>query len=193
FPSMLQPGHMVLLDDGHITLRILSYQKDRLICTVLAGGHITSRKGVNFPGLPLDLPGCTEKDLQDLELGIDLQVDYLALSFVRRPQDIHSVKSLLSKRGIHIPVIAKIERPEAVACLSEILEASDGVMIARGDLALELSPEDVPILQKRIIALANRMSKPVITATQMLESMTRHLVPTRAEASDVANAVLDGT
>ena len=193
FPSMLQPGHMVLLDDGHITLRILSYQKDRLICTVLAGGHITSRKGVNFPGLPLDLPGCTEKDFQDLELGIDLQVDYLALSFVRRPQDIHSVKSLLSKRGIHIPVIAKIERPEAVACLSEILEASDGVMIARGDLALELSPEDVPILQKRIIALANRMSKPVITATQMLESMTRHLVPTRAEASDVANAVLDGT
>ena len=193
FPKTLKSGQVVLIDDGNITLQVDSQEGDRLICTVVAGGTVTSRKGVNFPGLPLEIPGFTEKDAQDLQFGIDLQVDYVALSFVRSPQDIQSIKAAIDKRGASLPVIAKIERPEAIACLQEILDMADGVMIARGDLALELSVEDVPILQKRIIALANHLGKPVITATQMLESMTRHPHPTRAESSDVANAVLDGT
>jgi pyruvate kinase len=152
-----------------------------------------SQKGVNFPGVPLDIPGFTEKDAQDLQLAIEEQVDYLALSFVRKPEDIRVVQTALAERSATIPIIAKIERPEALTCFDEILDIADGVMIARGDLALELSPEEVPLLQKRIITLANQRGKPVITATQMLESMTRHPSPTRAEASDVANAVLDGT
>jgi pyruvate kinase len=143
--------------------------------------------------VPLEIPGFTQKDAEDLQVAIEEQVDYVALSFVRKPQDIRTVQTALAERSSTIPVIAKIERPEALTCIDEILDIADGVMIARGDLALELSPEEVPLLQKRIIAQANQKGKPVITATQMLESMTRHPSPTRAEASDVANAVLDGT
>jgi pyruvate kinase len=154
---------------------------------------VTSRKGVNFPRLPLGIPGFTKKDAEDLLVAIEEQVDYVALSFVRSPEDIRAVQTALVTQSSMIPVIAKIERPEALTCLDEILEMADGVMIARGDLALELSPEEVPLLQKRIITQANRRRKPVITATQMLESMTQRPSPTRAEASDVANAVLDGT
>jgi pyruvate kinase len=154
---------------------------------------VPSRKGVNFPGIPLEMPGFTEKDAEDLQGAVKEHVDYVALSFVRSPEDIRIVQTALAERASIIPVIAKIERPEALTCLDEILDVADGIMIARGDLALELSPEEVPLLQKQIIAQCNRMGKPVITATQMLESMTQNSSPTRAEASDVANAVLDGT
>jgi pyruvate kinase len=143
--------------------------------------------------VPLEIPGFTQKDAEDLQVAIEEQVDYVALSFVRSPQDIRTVQTALAKQSATIPVIAKIERPEALTCFDDILDLADGVMVARGDLALELSPEEVPLLQKRIIARANQRGKPVITATQMLESMTRQPSPTRAEASDVANAVLDGT
>lgn len=193
FPKALKPGHIVLIDEGNISLKVHSMEPDRLICTVVTGGTVTSRKGVNFPGLPLDIPGFTEKDAEDLQIAVKEKVDYVALSFVRSPEDIRTVQTALSEQSSTIPVIAKIERPEALTCFDDILEIADGVMVARGDLALELSPEEVPLLQKRIIAQANQRGKPVITATQMLESMTRLPAPTRAEASDVANAVLDGT
>lgn len=193
FPDGMKPGQIVLLDDGNMSLTVEKQTTNRLTCKVLVGGTVTSRKGVNFPGLPLDIPGFTEKDAHDLQVAIDVEADYVALSFVRSPQDIHTLQRALADRSALIPLIAKIERPEALTCLDEILEAADGVMVARGDLALEISPEEVPLLQKQIIAQANRMGKPVITATQMLESMTRNSYPTRAEASDVANAVLDGT
>ena len=193
FPDRMEPGQIVLIDDGNMSLTVEKQETDRLICRVLVGGQVTSHKGVNFPGLRLDIPGFTEKDADDLQVAIDVQADFVALSFVRSPQDIHTLQTALTNRSSSIPVIAKIERPEALTCLDEILDAADGVMVARGDLALEISPEEVPLLQKQIIAQANRMGKPVITATQMLESMTRNSSPTRAEASDVANAVLDGT
>ncbi|MGD9852682.1 MAG: pyruvate kinase [Nitrospirales bacterium] len=193
FPKGMKAGQVLLIDDGNLILHVQTQEDDRLVCTVVVGGTVTSHKGVNFPGLPLEIPGFTEKDAGDLQFGLDLQVDYVALSFVRHPQDIQTVKTAIEKRGKNIPVIAKIERPEAIACITDILDTADGVMIARGDLALEMSPEEVPLLQKRIIALANQKAKPVITATQMLESMTRNPFPSRAEASDIANAVLDGT
>ena len=193
FPKDLMPGQIVLIDDGIISLQIHTIESDRLVCTVLIGGTVTSRKGVNFPRLPLDIPGFTEKDIQDLQVAIEEQVDYIALSFVRGPEDIRAVQMALTEKASNIPVIAKIERPEALTCLDEVLDVADGIMIARGDLALELSPEEVPLLQKQIIAQTNLRGKPVITATQMLESMTRQPSPTRAEASDVANAVLDGS
>jgi len=193
FPHGMKSGQNVLIDDGRISLTVERPETERLICRALSGGTITSQKGVNFPGLPLDLPGFTEKDAEDLQVAIDINADYVALSFVRNPQDIRTLQQALANRSATIPVVAKIERPEALTFLDEILDVADGVMIARGDLALELSPEEVPLLQKRIISQANRKGKPVITATQMLESMTRNPSPTRAEASDVANAVLDGT
>ena len=193
FPDGMESGQIVLIDDGNISLTVERQETERLICKVSVGGKVTSHKGVNFPGLPLEMPGFTEKDAEDLQVAIKEHVDYVALSFVRSPDDIRTVQTALAERSSIIPVIAKIERPEALTCLDEILDVADGVMIARGDLALELSPEEVPLLQKQIIAQANRMGKPVITATQMLESMTRNSSPTRAEASDVANAVLDGT
>lgn len=193
FPDRMKPGQSVLIDDGNMSLTVEKQETNRLICKVLVGGKVTSHKGVNFPGLPLDIPGFTQKDAEDLQVAIDVAADYVALSFVRSPQDIHTLQRALADRSALIPLIAKIERPEALTCLDEILDAAEGVMVARGDLALEMSPEEVPLLQKQIIAQANRMGKPVITATQMLESMTRNAFPTRAEASDVANAVLDGT
>lgn len=193
FPDRMEPGQIVLIDDGNMSLTVEKQETNRLICKVLVGGKVTSHKGVNFPGLPLDIPGFTQKDADDLQVAIDVEADYVALSFVRSPQDIHTLQRALADRSALIPLIAKIERPEALTCLDEILDAADGVMVARGDLALEMSPEEVPLLQKQIIAQANRMGKPVITATQMLESMTRNSSPTRAEVSDVANAVLDGT
>jgi len=192
-PDGMKVGQRVLIDDGNISLMVEKQEIEGLICRVLVGGKVTSHKGVNFPGLPLAIPGFTQKDEDDLQVAIEEKVDYVALSFIRSPQDIRTLQTALADRSTMIPVIAKIERPEALTCLDEILDAAEGVMIARGDLALELSPEEVPLLQKRIITQANRSGKPVITATQMLESMTRNPSPTRAEASDVANAVLDGT
>jgi pyruvate kinase len=193
FAYGIQVGQRILIDDGNLHLEAISLDHSRVRCRVLAGGRVTSRKGINFPGLGLDIQGFTEKDAKDLQTGLALDVDYVALSFVRTPQDVTRVQQVILQSGKAIPVIAKIERPEAVRELERIVEVADGVMVARGDLALEMSPEEVPLLQKRIISLANRMGKIVITATQMLESMTRNPSPTRAEASDVANAVLDGT
>ncbi|MBA3967236.1 MAG: pyruvate kinase, partial [Nitrospirales bacterium] len=166
FQDGMKPGQIVLIDDGNMSLTVEKQETNRLTCKVLVGGKVTSHKGVNFPGLPLDIPGFTQKDADDLQVAIDVAADYVALSFVRSPQDIHTLQRALADRSALIPLIAKIERPEALTCLDEILDAADGVMVARGDLALEMSPEEVPLLQKQIIAQANRMGKPVITATQ---------------------------
>jgi pyruvate kinase len=162
-------------------------------CEVVFGGLVGPRKGINLPGVDVSAPSLTAKDMEGIELAVRREVDYIALSFVRRPSDVFDLKRLLADRGVEIPVIAKIEKAEAVDNLASIIDVSDGVMIARGDLGVELSPEKVPVLQKNIIAAANESDKVVITATQMLDSMINNPRPTRAEASDVANAVFDGT
>ena len=191
--SVLQPGNDVLIDDGHVRLRVEAVERGRARCEVVVGGVVTSNKGVNLPGVPLPIPSLTRKDLEDLELALDMGVDYVALSFVRSASDVRALRTLIEARGSHAWVIAKIEKAEAVAALDEILAESHAVMVARGDLGVEIGSADVPLLQKRIIARALERGKPVITATQMLETMIHAPEPTRAEASDVANAVLDGT
>jgi pyruvate kinase len=188
-----QPGMRVLLADGLFELEVLGTEGHALKCRVVAGGVLKCRKGVNFPDLNLQLPAVTEKDRQDLEFGLSLDVDVIALSFVRSGEDVRSLRKLLLAKGADKPVIAKIEKPQAVENLEEILAESQGVMVARGDLGVEMNPERVPMIQKRIIEQCNRRGLPVITATQMLESMILEPRPTRAEASDVANAIIDGT
>lgn len=185
-------GDRILLSDGLIELLVEGKAGGVVHCRVVNGGSLGERKGINLPGVPISSPAFTRKDLGDLEFGIRQDVDYVALSFVREPGDLEAAKGILAAHEANTPVIAKIEKPEAVAKLEAILEASDGVMVARGDLGVELPPEEVPMLQKHIIQEANRREKLVITATQMLESMMHHPRPTRAEASDVANAILDG-
>ncbi|MBX3330370.1 MAG: pyruvate kinase [Nitrospira sp.] len=189
----LHVGSRVLINDGLIELQTVRIADDVIECAVIVGGMITSHKGINLPGTTVSAPTLTEKDREDIRFGAEHGVDYVALSFVRGPQDIGTARAVLTEFGVNTPIIAKIERAEAVAALDEILEQADGVMIARGDLGVEMGPEAVPILQKRIIIEANRRRRLVITATQMLESMTQTIRPTRAEASDVANAVFDGT
>ncbi len=189
----VQPGARILMDDGLIELMADRITGGAVECGVVTGGRITSHKGINLPGTRISAPTLTDKDRDDLRFGIAQGVDYVALSFVRGPDDVVAAKQLIAACGGAVPVIAKVERPEAVECLDAILDQADGVMIARGDLGVEMGPEAVPVLQKRIIAEANRRRRLVITATQMLESMTQHTRPTRAEASDVANAVFDGT
>lgn len=189
----LRPGARLLINDGRIELRTDRVMDNWVDCTVVIGGTITSNKGINLPGTTVSVPTLTDKDRNDIRFGVEHCVDYVALSFVRGARDIQLARSLLGESGRTIPIIAKIERAEAVAALDEILEQADGVMIARGDLGVEMEPEAVPVLQKRIIVEANRRRRLVITATQMLESMTQATRPTRAEASDVANAVFDGT
>ncbi len=186
-------GARILINDGLIELRIDTTAGDLVECTVVAGGLVTSHKGINLPGTTISAATLTDKDREDLRFGIVQGVDYVALSFVRNAQDLLVLKQLILQCGGDVPVIAKIERPEAVACLDALLDHADGVMVARGDLGVEMGAEAVPVLQKRIIAEANRRRRLVITATQMLESMTERPTPTRAEASDVANAVFDGT
>ena len=188
-----QPGMQVLLADGLFELRVEKISGDQVICKVIEGGELKSRKGVNFPNLNLRLPSMTEKDIRDLEFGLTQDVDWISLSFVRSAEDVRVLKKFLADHGKVKPVIAKIEKPQAVDHLEEILEEVQGIMVARGDLGVELNPEKVPMIQKRIIELCNRKGKPVITATQMLESMIVEPRPTRAEASDVANAIIDGT
>jgi pyruvate kinase len=188
-----KPGLQVHLADGLFELQIVEIAGRALRCRVVEGGVLHSRKGVNFPELNLRLPSMTEKDHRDLEFGIAQNVDWVSLSFVRRGADVRELQSQLAARGVRKPVIAKIEKPQAIEHLDEILAAADGVMVARGDLGVELSPERVPMLQKTIIEQCNRRGIPVITATQMLESMIHDPRPTRAEASDVANAIIDGT
>ena len=189
----LHVGSRVLINDGLIELQTVRIADDVIECTVIIGGTITSHKGINLPGTAVSAPTLTEKDREDIRFGAEHGVDYVALSFVRGPQDIDAARAVLAEHGINTPIIAKIERAEAVASLDEILEQAEGVMIARGDLGVEMGPEAVPLLQKRITVEANRRRRLVITATQMLESMTQAIRPTRAEASDVANAVFDGS
>ncbi|WP_035992355.1 pyruvate kinase [Leptolyngbya sp. KIOST-1] len=189
-----QPGMQILLDDGLLELRVEKAADARVICRVIQGGELKSRKGVNLPDLTLRLPSLTAKDRQDIEFGVAQGVDIVSLSFVRQAQDILTLKDLLASLGAsHTPVLAKIEKPQAIHNLNDILAVVDAVMVARGDLGVEMRAEKVPMLQKHIIRECNRRCIPVITATQMLESMIHNPRPTRAEASDVANAILDGT
>jgi pyruvate kinase len=183
----------LLLDDGRIELRVVSVEGRAVVCRVVRGEQLRERKGVNLPGVPLPLPSVTEKDLSDLAFGVAHGVDVVALSFVRSAEDVAGVQKRIRSLGGSQPVIAKLERAEAIDNLDAVLATADGIMIARGDMAVELSPEQVPIIQKRAIARATALGKPVITATQMLESMVNSPRPSRAEASDVANAILDGT
>jgi len=191
--SVLQPGFDVLIDDGAVRLRVGSVERGRARCEVLVGGVITSNKGVNLPGVPLPIPSLTRKDIDDLQFALELGCDFVALSFVRTASDVQALKTLIEASGSTAHVIAKIEKAEAVAVLDDILREADAVMVARGDLGVEIGVAEVPLLQKRIILRALERGKPVITATQMLESMIHAPEPTRAEASDVANAVLDGS
>src|SRR5438874_3807717 len=191
--EVLQPGHEVLIDDGLVRLRVERVTGGRVECAVLAGGVVSAHKGVNVPGVPVPILSLTRKDMDDLEFALALDVDFVALSFVRSAADVRDLKDLIQQAGSTANVIAKIEKAEAVDALHAVLEEADAVMVARGDLGVEIGPELVPLLQKRIIVAALDHGKPVITATQMLESMIHQPEPTRAEASDVANAILDGT
>lgn len=188
-----EPGTQVLLDDGLLELRVENVDGNAVRCKIIEGGLLKSHKGVNFPTLNLRLPSMTDKDKRDLAFGIEQGVDIVSLSFVRKPEDIQTLKALLTEKGVNIPVLAKLEKPQAIANLEEIVDECDAIMVARGDLGVEMSPEKVPLIQKRIIQLCNQRGIPVITATQMLDSMIHNPRPTRAEASDVANAIMDGT
>lgn len=189
-----QPGMQVLLDDGLLELVVEAVEGNRVTCRVVQGGTLKSRKGVNLPDLNLRLPSLTDKDKQDIQFGIEQGVDIISLSFVRRAEDLWELREYLAAHGASdMPVLAKIEKPQAVENLSAILGVADAIMVARGDLGVEMRVEKVPLLQKQIIRECNYRSIPVITATQMLESMIHNPRPTRAEASDVANAILDGT
>jgi pyruvate kinase len=192
-PHDVRKGDRILLDDGALEL-VVEQTSDAAVTTrVVRGGTLSEHKGLNLPGVSVALPAMTEKDFKDLEFGLQLGVDYVALSFVRRAKDIELGRRAITQRGAQTPIIAKLEKAEAIDNLDEILHAADGVMVARGDLGVELDPEWVPVLQKTIIQRANAVGIPVITATQMLESMIHSPRPTRAETSDVANAILDGT
>ena len=191
----VKKNESLLIDDGKLKLIITSIDKSKkqLHCKVVKGGTLSEHKGLNLPDTKISLPSLTEKDLSDIKFGVDNSVNLVALSFVRLAKDIIELKNVLNKYKSDVPVIAKIEKPEAIYHIDEIIKVSDIIMVARGDLGVEVSPEDVPILQKMIIRKCNSALKPVITATQMLESMITNIIPTRAEASDVANAILDGT
>lgn len=192
-PQDVKPGDTILLDDGLLQLRVDSATSCQVHCHIEHGGILRDRKGINLPGVSVSAPSFTQKDKEDLFFCLEQELDYVALSFVRTPHDILQLKHLLWQDRQEIPVIAKIEKPEAVDNIDAILEQSDGIMVARGDLGVELPAERVPLLQKQIIRKSNQAGKPVITATQMLESMVTNPCPTRAEVSDVANAILDGS
>ncbi len=187
--GILQKGQRLLIDDGKLCLRVIRAEPDSILCSAEVGGFISDRKGVNVPDAVIPVPALTEKDRRDLAFGIEHGVDWIALSFVQRPEDVAEARRLMGGYGA---LVAKIEKPAAIDRLDEIIELSDGIMVARGDLGVELLPEEVPPLQKRIVEATRRSGKPVIVATQMLESMIESPAPTRAEVSDVANAVYDG-
>ena len=189
----VSPGDRILIDNGLVELTVVECRDDRAHCRVVIGGEVGPHKGINLPGVTVSAPALTDKDLRDVETAVNVGADYLALSFVRSPGDVEGLRARLGDHGVEIPIIAKIERAEAVERIEAVIAAADGVMVARGDLGVELPQEKVPAIQKRIIALANAAGKPVITATEMLQSMVASPRPTRAEASDVANAILDGT
>jgi pyruvate kinase len=191
--DVLEPGHDVLIDDGLVRLRVDEVDRGRARCAVLVGGLVSSHKGVNLPGVPIPIPSLTRKDVADLGWALETGVDFVALSFVRSPADVRDLRALLEQAGSHAHVIAKIEKSEAIDVLDDVLAETDAVMVARGDLGVEIGPALVPLVQKRVIHRSLELGKTVITATQMLETMVHSPEPTRAEASDVANAILDGT
>jgi pyruvate kinase len=193
FAAVVQIGASVMIDDGRVRLRVVEATSTSCRCEVITGGVVRSQKGVNFPGTYLPIPSITDRDREMLAMAIDQDVDYVALSFVRRAEDVDELRRLIDQAGGRQRVIAKIEKMEAVEKLDSIIDAADGIMVARGDLGVEIGTADVPMAQKRMIARGRAAGKPVITATQMLESMIERPIPTRAEASDVANAILDGT
>ncbi|MET0273354.1 MAG: pyruvate kinase, partial [Phenylobacterium sp.] len=183
------PGSVLLLDDGRIRLDVVRRTPERLETRVVVGGRLSDHKGVNLPGVALPIPALTEKDISDLAFALNLGVEYVGLSFVQRPEDVAQARELIGDRAL---ILTKIEKPQALEQLDEILRLTDAVMVARGDLGVELPAEDVPLVQKRLIRAAQRWGRPVVVATQMMESMTESPAPTRAEASDVATAVFDG-
>ncbi|BBI34987.1 pyruvate kinase [Cohnella abietis] len=193
-PSDVHVGSTILIDDGLIGMTVIDIQGTEIKCQIVNSGQIKSKKGVNVPGVDISMPGLTEKDISDIKFGIEVGVDFIAASFVRRASDVLEIRELLERHDArHIHIISKIENQQGVDNLDEILEVSDGLMVARGDLGVEIPAEEVPLVQKQMIEKCNRAGKPVITATQMLDSMQRNPRPTRAEASDVANAIFDGT
>ncbi|MDP3969727.1 MAG: pyruvate kinase [Nocardioides sp.] len=191
-PGDVETGDPVLIDDGRVRLRVVEVDGDDVHTEVIIGGRLSNNKGINLPGVAVSVPALSEKDIEDLRWALRMTVDFIALSFVRTASDVEDVRRVMDEEGVHLPVIAKIEKPQAIENLDEIIAAFDGFMVARGDLGVECPLEDVPFLQKRVIERARRNAKPVIVATQMLESMISSPAPTRAEAADVANAVLDG-
>ena len=192
-PQDVKEGDVIFIDDGYISLEVKDIIGNEVHCIVTNGGIIRSRKGVNLPGVKISTPTITEKDMKDIDFALQQDIDFFALSFVRSYHDIDALREILLQKNAHNPIIAKIEKPEAIEDIDEIISLSDAVMIARGDLGVEMPTEEVPLLQKNIIEKCKKASTPVITATQMLESMVENTLPTRAEASDVANAVFDGT
>jgi len=192
-PHDVRPDDRILLSDGAIALRVRERSNTEVLCEVTQGGELREHQGINLPGVDVSAPAITEKDLADLRFGFEQDVDYVALSFVRRASDVQQAKEIIAQAGKETPVIAKLEKPEALVALDDILQVADGVMVARGDMGVEMPLERVPIAQKQIIQEANRAAIPVITATQMLQSMMGSPLPTRAEVSDVANAILDGS
>ena len=192
-PRDVKTGERILLDDGQLELEVLSVSGSDIRCKIIRGGVLKNNKGMNLPGVTVSAPSVTEKDMNDLKVGIAEGVDFVALSFIRRPEDMNPVREALANAYCKARLIAKIEKPEAIDCIEDIVRHSDGVMVARGDLGIEMPLPRVPALQKRLIRLANSKDRYVITATQMLESMTTNAIPTRAEVSDVANAICDGT
>lgn len=191
-PNDVKPGDFLLIDDGKVRVRVTEVEGNVVTTEVVVAGPVSNNKGINLPGVAVNVPALSEKDEADLRWGLKLGADIIALSFVRNAKDIERVHEIMAEEGRRVPVVAKIEKPQAVDALEEIIEAFDAIMVARGDLGVELPLEAVPIVQKRAVELARRAAKPVIVATQMLESMISSPVPTRAETSDVANAVLDG-
>ena len=191
-PGDVAPGERILIDDGRVALQVTGVDETDVQTVVIVGGPISDNKGINLPGVAVSVPALSEKDKEDLRFALGLTVDMVALSFVRSAKDVEDVRDVMREEGVFVPVIAKIEKPQAIDNLDEVIEAFDGFMVARGDLGVECPLEDVPFLQKQVIDKARRNAKPVIVATQMLESMISSPRPTRAEASDVANAVLDG-
>ncbi len=192
-PQDVRPGSRILLDDGLLELKVISVAGEDVRCGVVTGGLLKNNKGINLPGVKVSAPSLTEKDREDLDFCLGEPVDYIALSFVRTAEDVEDLKRIISTSGRQIPIVAKIEKPEALRNFNKILKVTDAVMVARGDLGVEVQAEKVPVYQKKIIEACNRAGKPVITATQMLDSMIKNPRPTRAETSDVANAIIDGT
>lgn len=192
-PEEVKAGNLIMMDDGKIKLKVLSVTKSEVRTRILSGGVVTHRRGINLPGIDISIPAITEKDRRFIELGIEEQVDYFALSFVRRPEDVLHAKKVVEEFGGSIPIVSKIETEQALKNIEKIAEVSDGMMVARGDLGVEIPVEEVPVAQKKIIRFGNQKRIPVITATQMLESMIENPAPTRAEATDITNAIIDGT